>query len=780
MQRKWKWAVALALVLAFIFSSVGQVSAQPSSMVRVLIGYNRPTGASDESLIRGRGGILEHRFHHIPVISAEVPERMLPILRAQKGVEYVELDSEVQALEQTLPWGVDRIDAEKVHPYDQGSGVKVAIIDTGIDLEHEDLHVAGNVTFVSGTSNGDDDNGHGTHVAGIVAALNNNIGVVGVAPQVELYAVKVLNSKGSGYWSSVISGIDWAIDNDMDIINMSLGSSLGSTPLQQICDNAYSGRDNPDSPPYDILIVAAAGNSGSSGSTADSVVYPARYSSVVAVGATDSSDRRASWSSTGSAVELAAPGASIYSTYYNNRYTTLSGTSMASPHVAGVAALVTASGIADSNSDGRINDEVRLRLQQTAHDLGTPGRDPQYGYGLVDAYAAVPPLGNRAPVANAGSDQIVVVNNLVTLDGSASYDPDGDPLTYLWTQTAGASVTLSDSTAIKPTFTPTVPDTYTFQLVANDGELDSAPDTVVITVRAANTPPTAPVVDVTPDSPLTSNNLVCSIVTPSNDTDGDPITYFYAWYKNDVLQAGLTGNTVSASYTAKGQVWKCVVTPNDGTDNGPTGSDQVTILNSPPVARAGSDQTVVVNTPVTLNGSASSDPDGDPLTYLWAQIAGASVTLSDSTAIKPTFTPTVLGTYTFELVVNDGSTTDSDDVSVSVTEVPALVMHIDRIDMSLVQAYAGWRTYAGATVTIVDPLGNPVAGATVRGSWTGATSGTSSGRTGSNGQVTFRSTSLRLPPSGTTFTFTVDSVTKSGWTYDTGANGETSDSVSVP
>ncbi|MFC1904320.1 S8 family serine peptidase [Chloroflexota bacterium] len=742
------------------------------SMVRVLIGVRSPVRAYDTSLIRGRGGIIEKYYHLIPAISAMVPERALSRLRALRRFSYIELDGEVQALDQTVPWGISSIGAESVHSYNKGDGVKVAVIDTGIDLEHQDINVAGDVTFVSGTSSGDDDNGHGTHVAGIIGALDNDIGVVGVAPDVDLYAIKVLNYRGSGWWSDVIRGIEWAVDNNMDVVNMSLGSSSYSSSLKASCDRARDAG---------VLVVAAAGNSGSPPWwQTSSVVYPAKNDSVIAVGAIDSSGNRASFSSIGPEVEVSAPGKSIYSTYRGDRYTTMSGTSMASPHVAGTAALVIASGLIDDNENGRINDEVRLRLQQTADDLGSLGRDNSYGYGVVDAgQAAQKPL-NQAPIARAGPDQTVLVDTTVFLDGSGSTDPDDDSLTYLWSQTGGTTVNLSGNTTASPTFIPTQAGIYTFELVVNDSNLDSSPDDVVITVKLANNPPSAPVADVIPDSPLTADNLICSIDVASVDPDNDPINYHYIWYKNDVVQPTLTSNAVHASYTKKGETWKCEVTPNDGTDNGISDSDQVTIGNSAPIANAGEDQLTVAGNQVFLDGSGSSDPDGDQLIYLWSQTGGTNVDLSGEASVNPNFVPTQAGIYTFELKIDDGSAQDVDSVSVTVTEVPTLVMHIDSIDTTLVRRYSGWRTYATATITIVDPYGNPVVGATVRSHWEGTTSDINTRVTNINGQVTVISYSLRRPPSGTTFTIVVDNVVNSGWSYDTGANNESSDSVSVP
>lgn len=283
---------------------------------------------------------------------------------------------------ETLPWGVDRVDAELVWPSgNTANPIKVAIVDTGIDVKHPDLvdNLKGGVSTVWYTTSYNDDNGHGTHVAGIAAATDNTIGVIGVGPQIDLYAVKVLNRRGSGYLSDVIEGLDWAINNGMQVVNMSLGTSADILSFREAVQKVNAAG---------IVQVAAAGNNGGS------VIYPAAYSEVIAVSATDSSDNIASWSSRGPEIDLAAPGVSIYSTYKGQTYKTLSGTSMAAPHVAGSAALVlnTLVGSYDANSNGKWDpSEVQKKLQDRAKDLGTFGFDNLFGWGLVNAYNAVQP-----------------------------------------------------------------------------------------------------------------------------------------------------------------------------------------------------------------------------------------------------------------------------------------------------------------------------------------------------------------------------------------------------
>ncbi len=349
------------------------VSSQANPRERYIIKIDRARGGEIAGAIASSGGKVSHAYRIVPDwIAIEVPEQALPGIRHMPGVVLIEKDVEVCAVGQTLPWGVDRIEADLVHPTIKGKGIPVSVIDTGIDLEHPDLSVAGNVTFVDGTLTGDDDNGHGTHCAGIIAALANDQGIVGVAPEASLYAVKVLGAGGQGYLSDIIAGINWSVDHGIRVVSMSLGNPSDFQSLHDACDAAYNSG---------VLLVAAAGNSGNAAGDGDNMLYPAKYSSVIAVGATDSNNQRATFSSTGSSLEIAAPGVDIYSTVPGG-YGTISGTSSACPHVAGSAALVFAAG-AGSNT------EVRRILQNAASDLGTTGWDNWYGYGLVDANVAV-------------------------------------------------------------------------------------------------------------------------------------------------------------------------------------------------------------------------------------------------------------------------------------------------------------------------------------------------------------------------------------------------------
>lgn len=386
--------VSTLLVCSMVVASclIAAVSAGPPEKIPVIIGFeDKPY----PDLIRAHGGDIKYEYHIVPAIAASLPEAAIEALKNNPNIEYIEPDCKITIAEEVLPLGVDRIDAELVWNGTQGGhdvglgrnageGVKIAIIDTGIDYTHPDLanNVKGGHRFQeNGAVNDDnfmDDNGHGTHCAGIAAAEDNDIGVIGVAPGAHLYGVKVLNSDGIGWLSDLIAGVEWANDNGMNVISMSLCTCSDAFFLQRACDTAYSNG---------IVVVAASCNDNSS------VKYPAKYGSVIAVGATDNKNEKACFSNFGHEQELMAPGVGIYSTWLGGGYSTKTGTSMACPHVSGTAALVFASEIDsayDFDSDGLWDsNEARKKLQDTARDLGDPGRDDYYGYGLVDAYKPI-------------------------------------------------------------------------------------------------------------------------------------------------------------------------------------------------------------------------------------------------------------------------------------------------------------------------------------------------------------------------------------------------------
>lgn len=273
-------------------------------------------------------------------------------------------------------WGPKAINCPEAWDIELGSGaVHVIIIDTGCNYNHEDIKCKIsylNYDFVNNDDDPMDDNGHGTHCTGIVGAtINNGKGIAGVSQAFTSY-VKVLDGYGSGYASTVAKGIVHAAKTlgSGAVISMSLGGYGISVLVHVACDYAYYIRG--------VLLVAAAGNDG-----IPRVGYPARFDSVIAVGAVDKNLNLCSWSNYGPDVDLVAPGENIISTF-GNGYERLSGTSMACPHVAGVAALYFSKYGLDTNAV-----LCKGKLFSTAIDLGSPGKDIYYGHGLVNAYEMV-------------------------------------------------------------------------------------------------------------------------------------------------------------------------------------------------------------------------------------------------------------------------------------------------------------------------------------------------------------------------------------------------------
>lgn len=373
----------------------------------VIVIYNNEDGK--EAVYNESVDVL-HEFDTIPAIAATVSNSDLSVLAADPNIALIERNitfritdedfkaasvpsdhSEwsFQAIEPTVMWNEGY----------SGRGVKVAVIDTGI-YPHPELTIAGGFSSMDYTNDYTDDNGHGTHVAGIIAAKSNDIGMAGIAPDVQLYAVKAMDQEGEGSLQNILEGIDWSIQNKMDIINLSLGTDTHSESLQQMVDRAYA---------EGITVVGSAGNSQTIKDENDNVVYvpidtytinyPAKYDSVIAVAAVDANNVRGAFSSVGAEVEIAAPGVNVYSTYVNNGtpvYATSSGTSQAAPHVSGMIALL------KQKNPGMTNVQLREEIRKYAMDLGSAGRDTEYGYGSVTFNRSL----DQTPPANVTNLQV--------------------------------------------------------------------------------------------------------------------------------------------------------------------------------------------------------------------------------------------------------------------------------------------------------------------------------------------------------------------------------------
>ncbi|RLC72715.1 MAG: peptidase S8 [Chloroflexi bacterium] len=252
-----------------------------------------------------------------------------------------------------------------------GRGVKVAVVDSGIDIYHEDLAdtVRGGVNFTTEhQSDYIDRFGHGTFCAGIIAASDNGIGVTGIAPNVELYAVKVINDMGLGTPDWATRGIEWCIDHKMDIVSLSLEDQMPYKPLELAVRRAIASG---------TILAASAGNLGDGDPTTIELAYPAAYPEVISVAAHDKMLQHADFASTNPEVDVSAPGINIVSCFPGDMYSVQSGTSMAVPYIVGIIALL------KSQNPDLLLEDIEHIIQQTSVDKGVPGRDPAYGWGIL-------------------------------------------------------------------------------------------------------------------------------------------------------------------------------------------------------------------------------------------------------------------------------------------------------------------------------------------------------------------------------------------------------------
>ena len=390
-------SVLVALcVLVVIGAVVGApVSAQPAddTGVPVVVVFDDQSAKNPQAIEASGGRVTGGANVDVaPVLFATVPAPAREAIASRPGVQSVSADVEFQTFAQTTDWGVDTIGARTTAAGVNESGVTVAVVDTGVDATHPDLgdRVGWGVNtvgtgYTDGAASADDGNGHGTHVAGIIAAQDNDRGTVGVAPQAQLYAMKALADDGTGTLSDVIEAVDLSVkgpdgtigtDDDTDVVSLSLGTSTDSDALERAITGASDH----------ATVVAAAGNAGDGDADTDTVQYPAKYDGVIGVAATDGGAAIPTWSSEGAAVDLAAPGVNVVSTYSGGEYRSMSGTSMAAPHVSGTVALYLAAETARTGTTPT-GSEVQAALADAALDIGPAGVDTQSGAGLVQADA---------------------------------------------------------------------------------------------------------------------------------------------------------------------------------------------------------------------------------------------------------------------------------------------------------------------------------------------------------------------------------------------------------
>jgi|GEM_PF-737309 len=518
------YAVVLTSLFIFSYTSItteamasqssSEATANPNSSADfedVIVRFKDKPGQAELHAFKGLGGDVNSVFTIIPAISGRLPAKAIEALKNNPQVEVVELDYTVQALEYSSEnelgnsWGAEHINADAALAAGySGEGVKVAVLDSGVNFNHFDLRDNFDLSanelgydFVSDDFFPEDVYGHGTHVAGILAAASNGFGVVGVAPNAQIVALRVLDDNGEGTASRIIEALQWiqnynAVhpDSPIRITNNSYGTGSNSSQLEAAFDVLASSG---------VLHIGSAGNDGSAAGNGNNVSYPARYESVVAVAALDKNNLRASFSSTGSDVEIAAPGVFVLSTwkdstnfagplpfsfagYAGEYFIEANGTSMASPHVAGVAALLMGS------NPGYTAEAVRNKMNETALDLGATGKDNLYGYGLVDASLAleIDSIANHPPVAY--NQAVHTTQNTAVAISLIAADPDGDPLSY--TIASAPANGIVSGTGPDITYTPnadfTGADTFTYEVKDSAGSTATA--TVTINVAPKVTP----------------------------------------------------------------------------------------------------------------------------------------------------------------------------------------------------------------------------------------------------------------------------------------------------
>jgi serine protease len=790
-------AAVFSLISLALFSIRPALSAPPLPVLKNFDG-NGVKFVEDEIIVKYKNDAKRFRVVKVPknAVGQKIRE-----YAARGDVEYAEPNYIAHAFMEpndpyyALQWNFDNpvsggIGTEEAWDVSNGSGATIAVIDTGIAYENYGWRYRkapdmNNTCFVSGydfvnnDSHPNDDNAHGTHVAGTIAqSTNNGTGTAGVAFKACMMPIKVLDKNGSGSYADIVEGIYFAADHGASIINLSLGGSADSQSLKDALAYAYD---------HGVTVVAAAGNDGSG-----AVSYPAAYDEyVIAVGATRYDETLVSYSNYGPGLDLVAPGGDLnvdqngdgygdgilQNTFNPNskntrefNYWFFQGTSMAAPHVSGVAGLLVSNGTATAP------DDVRAALESTAKDLGDPGRDDTYGWGLVNAPAAL--AWTSAPPDNPPSVTLTSPADGATVSGTVAVTADAADdhgVTRVDFYADEAFLGSDDAAPYEWSWNSAdaADGLHTISATAVDTISQTMTHGVTVTVDNVNDPPAA---DAGPDKTANDadgNGLETLTLDGSGSFDPDGTIVSYEWKEGGVVLGD------SASLTQEFGVGEHGVTLTVTDDEGAVGADTVTVTvlaNQAPAADAGPDQSATIGQNVILNGSGSSDPDGTIVSYEWNFGDGNT---ADGVAASHSYAAE--GSYVVTLTITDnGGLTAMDTALVDVSEASIQTMHVGDITFKTDVVSWGWwgsRCRVTASVPVLDGSGSGVNGAAVQADWSGAYSRNVSGNTNGAGIASFQTGWVW---GCGTFTFTVNDIVKIDWTYDPSANLETSDSVTLP
>lgn len=744
--RSRKVATIAIFSLAFMVIPTATVAAPATERVIVVLDAGRelPEQAA-EAAAAATGGTLTHVYNHsIRGFAIEVPQNAVGALARRPGVAWVEPDVEVsiaQTGSQPLPTHLDRTEWDLNQPLLAMTGVNIAIIDTGVDLYHPDLNVvqATNCTgaifyplFGGCTTTGlGDENGHGTHVAGLAAGCDNDIGTIGTAPCAQITSVKVLNADGSGALSGILAGLDLVAANAswIHVANASWGFEGTSDALRDSVNGVIASG---------VVFVAAAGNNAQDVSTFMPAAVPDAFTiSALAdfdgkpggLGSptcrADVDDTLADFSNFGSGIDMAAPGVCLMSTWLNGGYAVASGTSMASPVAAGAVARYIAENGRATNRQSVL--AIQAAIVNGAFDAsGVCGFGDGSGEALLSlsgsAYSSggsceSGPVVNQPPTAAFTYE---CVDLACTFDGSGSTDDGGSAtLTHSWA--FGDNNTASGPT---PTHTFAAAGQYSVTLTVQDAESlsDTATEIVTVSVAPPNAPPTA---QFTADCP----DLRCTFDASASYDDGFVDGYLWTFGDGTTSTEGAPSHSyaISGSYTVT-----LVVTDNDGASSQPE-SKALDIVNAAPVATFTVD---CVGLSCSVDASGSTD-DGGIVGYSWAFGDG-----STASGVTATHDYSGAGAYQISLTVADAeSASHTASQAVTVDVAPPLTMTTVNI------GYLWEAPVATQQLAITDENLDSVNGAEVTGYWSYLNKGGKVNTT----QVTFVSNENGIAEQVTTF-----------------------------